>query len=102
MGPIAWAAVVAGGWLVLNLVGTIVNRAYRFIWVEQSGDVAIQPSSSRSGVMRRSSTRTSGKLSVSHPRWLAPAVRALNNMRAQAPYLAAMMALAWWIKRMWF
>ncbi|WP_428121091.1 hypothetical protein [Candidatus Poriferisodalis sp.] len=105
MSSIAWTAVVVGGWFVLNLIGTLVNRSDerigRFVRIEQSGDVPT-PSDQRTSRLRGvRDTKTSGKLTVHHPDWLRPAVRALNNMRAQAPYLAATMALAWWIERMW-
>lgn len=98
---IVWAVIVATGWFVLNLIGTLVNRSIRFISLEQAGDVPIPASSSRPALRLRRDTRTSGSLTILSPRWLGPAARALNNMRAQAPYLAAVMALAWWIERMW-
>ena len=103
---IAWTAVVVAGWFVLNLMGTIVNQpgntVGRFIWLQQSGDVPVQSSGTTPSSRLRTGTRTSGKLVVYQPKWLEAPARALNNMRAQAPYLAAMMALAWWIERMYF
>lgn len=101
MNSIAWAVIVVMGWFVLNLIGTLVNRSIRFISLEQDGDVPIQPSRSRPALMLQRDTKTSGNLTILRPRWLEPAARALNNMRAQAPYMAAVMALAWWIERMW-
>lgn len=101
MNSIAWAVMAVMGWFVLNLIGTLVNRSVRFISLEQAGDVPIQRSSTRPALMLQRDTKTSGKLTILRPRWLGPAARALNNMRAQAPYLAAVMALAWWIERMW-
>jgi len=95
-----WALIVVTVWFSLNLAGTIANRTRtrvgRFVWMRQSGDVPVQSSRSRS------ETRTSGEIVVHQPKWLTAPARALNNMRAQAPYLAAVMALAWWIERMDF
>lgn len=106
MRSIAWTALVVAGWFVLNLIGTIVNRSDqrigRFIRVEQSGDVPTQQNQSRSRFPGTRDTKMSGNLTVYHPEWLRPAARAVNNMRAQAPYVAALMALAWWIERMPF
>ncbi|WP_420627032.1 hypothetical protein [Candidatus Poriferisodalis sp.] len=105
MNAIEWTAVVVAGWFVLNLICTIANRSDkrigRFVRIEQSGDVPTPSKQTRFHLPGDRDTKTSGKLTVHHPGWLRPAVRAVNNMRAQAPYLAALMALAWWIERMW-
>ena len=104
MNSIGWTLVVVAGWFVLNLIGTIVNRTKkivgRFIWLQQSGDVPVQSSGSEASPRLRTDMRSSGKILILKPKWLEAPARAVNNMRAQAPYLAALMALAWWIERM--
>lgn len=105
MNSIVWTVIVVAGWFTANLIGTIINNTKagrnRFVSLRQSGDVPVQSSGGIDNTTH-TSLRTSGKLIVGSPQWLVPAARALNNMRAQAPYVAAMMALAWWIERMWF
>ena len=109
MNSLTWTGLAIAGWFVANWIGTAVNFAKdgnrRFIRVEQFGDVPMQSSRSpRRGEAAQTSThlRTSGRLIVHRPQWLRAPVQAINNMRAQAPYVAAVMALAWWIERMWF
>ena len=101
MNSIWWTLIVVAIWFVLNLIGTFVNRSSKFVWLQQSGDVPVQKSGPTRTSVIRTDTRTSGKLVVHRPAWLRIPARAVNNMRTQAPYLAAVMALAWWIERMW-
>ena len=105
MNSIGWTLVVVAGWFVLNLIGTVVNRTKttlgRFIWLQQSGDVPVQSSGSGPSSGLRTDMRASAKILILKPKCLEAPARAVNNMRAQAPYLAALMALAWWVERMW-
>lgn len=106
MSSIAWTATVVSLWFILNLLGTVLNQTKntyaRFIWMEQAGDVPMQSSTSNRPSGVRTRLGTSRQLVIHRPKWLKAPVRAVNNMRAQAPYLAALMALAWWIERMPF